>query len=82
LSRRCYITVCFNKSVNLAGGSFSGTTSQTARLRTSVITVDHSAASTIYGIHSFGTGTPDESESAIRALTVTVKSVGLRNKRA
>ncbi|MGN4267819.1 hypothetical protein ACTFNM_01915 [Bacillus cereus group sp. BCN115] len=73
--------------VDLTGIAFPGTTSQTSRLRTAVITVDNSTASTsgtsnVYGIHSFGTGIPDESISTVRATTITVKSAGLGNKRA
>lgn len=72
--------------VDLTGIAFPGTTSQTSRLRTAVITVDNSTASTsgtsnVYGIHSFGTGIPDESISTVRATTITVKSAGLGNKR-
>lgn len=71
--------------VDLTGIAFPGTTSQTSRLRTAVITVDNSTASTsgtsnVYGIHSFGTGIPDESISTVRATTITVKSAGLGNK--
>ncbi|MEN1936461.1 hypothetical protein AAIE21_12875 [Paenibacillus sp. 102] len=73
--------------VNLTGVAFPGTTSQTSRLRTAVITVDNSTASTsgtsnVYAIHSFGTGTPDDSISAVRATTITTKSAGLGNKRS
>ncbi|TEA45020.1 hypothetical protein EZE46_29815 [Bacillus sp. BH2] len=73
--------------VDLTGIAFPGTTSQTSRLRTAVITVDNSTASTsgtsnVYGIHSFGTGIPDESISTVRATTITAKSAGLGNKRA
>ncbi|PHC50865.1 hypothetical protein COF54_22445 [Bacillus toyonensis] len=72
--------------VNLTGVAFPGTTSLTARLRNAVVTVDNSTASTsgtsnVYGIHSFGTGTPDESISTVRASTITTRSIGLGNKR-
>ncbi|MDZ5480321.1 hypothetical protein [Bacillus thuringiensis] len=83
------ITVLLTSSnhVSLTGVAFPGTTSQTAKLRTAVITVDNSTASTsgtsnVYGIHSFGTGTPDDSISAVRATTITTRSAGLGNKRA
>ncbi|MEI4801744.1 hypothetical protein WAZ07_10465 [Bacillus sp. FJAT-51639] len=83
------VTVLLTSSnhVNLTGVAFPGTTSQNARLRTAVITVDNSTASTsgtsnVYAIHSFGTGTPDDSISAVRATTITTRSVGLGNKRA
>ncbi|MCH5586682.1 hypothetical protein MK805_17250 [Shimazuella sp. AN120528] len=73
--------------VNLTGVAFPGTTSATAKLRTFVLTVDNSTASTtgtsnVLGIHSFGTGNPNESVSAIRAATVNVRSAGLGTKRA
>lgn len=73
--------------VTLTGISFPGTTSLTAKLRTAVVTVDNSTAATsgtsnVYGVHSFGTGTPDESETAMRAVTITSRSAGLGNKRA
>ncbi|MCI0767851.1 hypothetical protein [Bacillus sp. TL12] len=83
------ITVLLTSSnhVSLTGVAFPGTTSQTSRLRTAVITVDNSTASTVgtsdvYAIHSFGTGTPDDSISAVRATTITTRSAGLGNKRA
>lgn len=71
--------------VNLTGVAFPGTTSLTARLRNAVVTVDNSTASTsgtsnVYGIHSFGTGTPDESISTARASTITTRSIGLEIK--
>ncbi|MCU4715804.1 hypothetical protein OCE25_26425 [Bacillus cereus] len=47
--------------MDLTGGAFSRTTSQTSRLRTVVINMNNSTAQTsgisnVYGIHSFGTG--------------------------
>lgn len=73
--------------VNLIGVAFPGTTSQTAKLRTATITVDNSTApangtSNIYGIHSFGIAIPNDNTSAVRAITTTVNSTGLGNKRA
>lgn len=83
------ITVLLTSSnhVSLTGVAFPGTTSLTSRLRTAVITVDNSTASTsgtsnVYAIHSFGTGMPDDSISAVRATTITTRSAGLGNKRA
>ncbi|WP_420973732.1 hypothetical protein [Bacillus thuringiensis] len=72
--------------VVLKGVSFPGTTSQTSRLRSVIITVDNSTASStgssnVIGIHSFGTGLPDESASIIRTVTATVRSSGLGIKR-
>ncbi|MGE7184197.1 hypothetical protein ACQKKK_09375 [Peribacillus sp. NPDC006672] len=73
--------------VNLIGVAFPGTTSQTAKLRSTTIIVDNSTASTtgtsnVYGIHSFGTGNPDGSISAVKSVNTVVKSTGLGNKRA
>lgn len=72
--------------VNLTGVSYPGTTSATSKLRTIVLTVDNSTASSIgtsnvIGIHSTGTGTPSESVSALRTATITVRSAGLETKR-
>ncbi|PEF60673.1 hypothetical protein [Bacillus cereus] len=72
--------------VVLKGVSFPGTTSQTSRLRSVIITVDNSTASSagssnVIGIHSFGTGLPDESASIIRTVTATVRSSGMGIKR-
>ncbi|MED3995544.1 hypothetical protein P4647_12895 [Peribacillus frigoritolerans] len=73
--------------VNLIGAAFPGTTSQTAKIRNTSITVDNSTASTtgtsnVYGIHSFGTGNTTDSVVAVRASEITVNSAGLGIKRA
>lgn len=73
--------------VDLIGVAFPGTTSQTAKIRTTSITVDNSTASTtgtsnVYGVHSFGTGNPPDSVDTIRASVITVNSAGLGIKRA
>lgn len=69
----------------LKGVAFPGTTSATAKLRTATVTVDNSGAgagnSEVYGIHSYGTGTPSQAVSAIRATTVRVLSTGGGKKR-
>lgn len=81
------LSLTSSSHVTLTGVSFPGTTSQTAKLRTVVLTVDNSTATTtgtsnVYGIRSTGTGVPDNSVSALRASTITVRSAGLGNKRA
>ena len=73
--------------VNLIGAAFPGTTSQTAKLRATSITVDNSTASTVgtsnvYGIHSFGTGNSADNVDTIRDSVITVNSAGLGIKRA
>lgn len=72
--------------VNLVGVAFPGTTSQTAKLRTTSVIVDNSTAlttgtSNVFGVHSFGTGNPLDNFDAIRASVFTVKSAGLGTKR-
>jgi len=71
----------------LVGILWPGTTTATAKLRTSVLTVDNSTAgalgtSNVYGYHASGTGTVAETTSAVRASAVTVRSAGLGDKRA
>nr|WP_259455521.1 hypothetical protein [Bacillus sp. PK3_68] len=73
--------------VSLVGIAFPGTTSQTAKLRTTSLTVDNSAASTtgtsnVYGVHSYGTGNPLDYVDAVRSSVVVVRSAGLGTKRA
>jgi hypothetical protein len=73
--------------VDLTGVAFPGTTSATAKIRTCTITVDNSGAgdagnSKVVGVHSFGTGLPDEVVDAIRATTIDVRSSGTGTKRA
>lgn len=79
------LTVTSNSHVQLRGIVFPGTTSATAKLRTSTITVDNSGAgagtSNVYGVHSTGTGLPTEDIAAIRACNITVRSAGLGSKR-
>lgn len=72
--------------VQLRGLIFPGTSTQTSRLRTVNVIVDNSTASTtgtsnVYGIYSNGTGRPTESQSAVRACAIGVRSAGLGNKR-
>ena len=71
----------------LRGIVLPGTTSATSKVRTTVLTVDNSGASTlgssnVYGVHSIGTGQPDEDLQTIRATTIKVLSVGGGAKRA
>lgn len=70
----------------LKGVVFPGTTTSSAKLRTLVLTVDNSGASdagtsNVYGVHVAATSTPGRQVSAIRAVTVSVASAGLGNKR-
>jgi len=71
--------------VNLKAVLFPGTTSQTAKIRVMVITVDQTAAgagtSDAIGVHAQSTGTPGREVNAIRATTVTVKGAGTGTKR-
>ena len=80
---------CSASSGNLIGIDFPGGTAVNAKIRTCVITVDNSSASTgsvidVYGINASGTGTFSEntfSFNAIRGTTINVKSNGGGNKR-
>lgn len=70
----------------LVGILWPGTTTATAKLRTTVLTVDNSTAgalgtSNVYGYRATGTGTVAEATSAVRASAVTVRSAGLGAKR-
>lgn len=69
----------------LTGVLFPSTTSATAKVRDSTITVDNSGAgagtSTVTGVLVQSTGTPTRSNTAIRATTVTVNSANLGTKR-
>lgn len=87
MTGRCNTSVNILQSCEFSRHAFPGTTSLTSRLRTATVTVDNSTASTlgtwnVWGIHSFGTATPDESISVVRATTITVNSAGLGSKRA
>ena len=74
---------------SLVGIEFGGTSSQTSKLRTSVLTVDNSGAtstesSNVYGILCSGTGATGESVfsfNAIKGSTINVKSNGYGSKR-
>ena len=80
---------CSASSGNLIGIDFPGGTAANAKIRTCVITVDNSSASTgsvidVYGINASGTGTFSEntfSFNTIRGTTINVKSNGGGNKR-
>ena len=73
----------------LRGIVFPGTTSQTAKVRTCVITVDNSTAgspgsSNVYGVDAAGTGSLTSrsfSFNAIKGSTINVLSTGGGNKR-
>ncbi len=70
----------------LRGIVFPGTTSYTAKVKNSSLTIDNSTAwttgsSNIYGIHSNGTGQPDSSNIAINNSSIVVKSNGTGAKR-
>jgi len=77
-----------NATTNLVGLRFPGTSSVTAKLRTSVVTVDNSglAAGTttnVYGVLSDGTGSllaGTFSFNALKGSTINVKSNGGGNK--
>ena len=75
-----------SQHVRLRGIVFPGTTSATSKLRVATLLVDNSAAgaagtSDVYGLHSDGTGMPAEGVDAARACTITIRSIGLGNKR-
>jgi hypothetical protein len=74
----------------LTGINFPGTTTTTAKLRTSIVTVDNSSASftgssDVYGIHCNGTATGSLSSSfsfnSLKGSTINVYSNGGGNKR-
>jgi len=75
--------------VNLTGINFPGTTSVTAKLRTTVLTVDNStvsgtSTSNVYGVVSSGTGSLTSGSFAFNSLkgsTINVLSNGGGNKR-
>jgi hypothetical protein len=75
--------------VNLTGISFPGTTSVTAKLRTTVLTVDNStvsgtSTSNVYGVVSSGTGSLTSgsfSFNSLKGSTINVYSNGGGNKR-
>lgn len=76
-----------NKHHSLRGVVFPGASTASATLKNVIINVDNSGASAagvsnIYGIHSNGTGLPDESFQNARSITVNVKSAGEGKKRA
>lgn len=74
---------------NLTGIEYGGTSSQTSKLRTSVLNVDNSGASNsgtsnVYGILFSGTGSPNESTfsfNSVKGATINVKSNGNGTKR-
>ena len=74
----------------LIGINFPGQTAQTAKLRTSVVTVDNSAvatasSTTVYGVHLSGTNVATAatfSFNCLKGSTVNVLSNGGGNKRA
>lgn len=76
-------------NVNLKGIEFNGTSTQTSKLRTCVLTVDNSGSSTagtsnIYGVECNGTGglSPTSfSFNSLKGSTINVKSNGNGNKR-
>jgi hypothetical protein len=73
----------------LIGIKYGGTSSQTSKLRTCVLTVDNSVASEIgtsnvYGIYFSGTGVFNESVfsfNSVKGSTINIKSNGSGNKR-
>jgi hypothetical protein len=77
-----------NATTNLVGLNFPGTTSATAKLRTSVVTVDNSGlavgtTTNVYGVLSDGTGSLSAgtfSFNALKGSTINVKSNGGGNK--
>ena len=74
---------------NITGVEFGGTSSQTSKLRNSVLTVDNSEVSyleqsNVYGVLFSGTGATGESTfsfNAIKGCTINVKSNGSGDKR-
>lgn len=74
---------------NLTGIEYGGTSSQTSKLRTSVLTVDNSGASNsgtsnVYGILFLGSGSFTESVfsfNSVKGSTINVKSNGNGTKR-
>jgi hypothetical protein len=77
-----------NATTNLVGLRFPGTSSVTAKLRTSVVTVDNSGlavgtTTNVYGVLSDGTGALSAgtfSFNALKGSTINVKSNGGGNK--
>ena len=75
--------------VNLIGIQYGGTSSQTSKLRTCVLTVDNSESlgsvpSNVYGINFSGTGNFNESVfsfNSVKGSTINLKSNGDGNKR-
>ena len=73
--------------VNLRGIVFPGTTTATSKVRTLTLTLDNTAAgdagpaSSLYALHSTGTGQPGVGVDVIRACTITVNGSGAGNKR-
>jgi hypothetical protein len=74
---------------DLKGIQFNGTSTQTSKLRTCVLTVDNSAASSagtsnVYGVECNGTGglnSTSFSFNSLKGSTINVKSNGSGNKR-
>jgi hypothetical protein len=64
--------------VQLRGIVFPGTTSATASVRNVTLTVNstNAGAATSYGIHSNGTGTPNENTPNVELSTIVVTSAG------
>lgn len=79
------LTLTSISHVQLRGIVFPGTTSTTAQVERVNVTVDNSTAgagsSSVYGIHSNGTGTPTFNTTALRASSITVNSVNSGAKR-
>lgn len=80
-------TVAGNTAVNsMTAVGFPGTSSQSARLRRVIITVDNTAigsdgSTNVYGIVSNGTGVPTADQAALRAVNITVNSNNPGQKR-
>jgi hypothetical protein len=76
-------------NVNLKGIVFGGTSTQTSKLRTCVVTVDNSSTSNastsnVYGVECSGTGgltSTSFSFNSLKGSTINVKSNGSGNKR-
>jgi uncharacterized delta-60 repeat protein len=73
--------------VDLRGIVFPGATAQTSIVKDVIVSINNAAAglvgtSNIYGIHSNGTGTPDDSIQNIQNSVIVTLSGGSGNKRA
>ena len=83
------LTSSTNATMTLTGILFGGTSSQTSKLRTSVVTVNNSSVlaatnTNVYGVNATGTGALDPSVfsfNSVKGCTINVRSNGAGVKR-